>query len=371
MRSGIPKRGKRLFLCMILLIMQITVFTGCGKGADETAGMTEHVATATPSSVPPVEVQEEDTHEGEFRSTISGLWLPKKLEGRRPYAIMINNIEVASRNQSGTSQASVVYEAVVEGGITRMMGIYEDFDSDRIGSTRSARHYFVSFADEYDAIYCHYGQTKYALSKIAELDVDNLSGLSSEGETVYYRDHSLKAPHNAFASYEGIKKGTKLKGYRTKLRDDVTTHYHFYEEDTDINGDIKAGKVTLKFSGYTSPYFIYNQKKKLYYRYEFDKKQVDTQTGKQLKFKNLIVQYVNEWTLDDKGYQTMDIENSSGKGYYITNGTAVPITWEKNEKKKSMHYLTEDGELLTVNPGKTYIAVFPDRSASEVTFEAK
>lgn len=364
----LQRRGMCLILCLVLAFLQSAALSGCGKKTENTVAVMADTPTPVPAVEPDNSAKEENPHEGKFQSTISGLWLPKKLEGKRPYAIMINNIEVASRNQSGTSQASIIYEAVVEGGITRMMGIYENFDSDRIGSTRSARHYFVSFADEYDAIYCHYGQTKYALNKIAELGVDNLSGLSSEGETVYYRDHSLKAPHNAFASYEGIKKGTKLKGYRTELRDDVTTHYHFYEEDTDINGEIQADKVTLKFSGYTSPYFTYDKKKKLYYRYEFDKKQVDTQTGKQLKFKNLIVQYVNEWTLDNKGYQTMDIENSSGKGYYITNGTAIPITWEKNERKKSMHYRTEDGELLTVNPGKTYIAIFPDRSASEVTF---
>ncbi|MDD6208822.1 MAG: DUF3048 domain-containing protein [Clostridiales bacterium] len=364
----LQKRGMCLVLCLILTVLQTFTLSGCGKKAGNTVN--EPANTTPPAQVAETEnkSKEENLHEGEFQSTISGLWLPEKLEGKRPYAIMINNIEVASRNQSGTSQASIIYEAVVEGGITRMMGIYEDFDSDRIGSTRSARHYFVSFADEYDAIYCHYGQTKYALKKISELGVDNLSGLSSEGETVYYRDNSLKAPHNAFASYDGIKKGTKLKGYRTKLRKNVTTHYKFYEEDTDLDGEIQADKVTLKFSGYTSPYFSYNKKKKLYYRYEFDKKHVDTQTGKQLKFKNLIIQYVNEWTLDDKGYQTMDIENSSGKGYYITNGTATKITWEKNEKKKSMHYRTEDGKLLTVNPGKTYIAIFPDRSSSEVTF---
>lgn len=348
---------------VILVFTFIILFTGCGKKDGEaikpieTANVTKESNTPKPAKIETT-LTPEELHEGQARSKISNIWIDEELVTKRPYALMFNNIQYASP-QSGISQASILYEAVVEGGITRLMGIFEEFDSNRIGSARSARHYFVSFADEYDAIFVHYGQTKYALSKMATLGTDNLSGLEGVGSTVFYRDKSLKAPHNAFASYEGIIKGTKQKGYRTELKEDYENHFTFYEEDTSIQGK-KAEKITLGFSRNMSPYFEYNKKNKKYYRFQFGGKHTDKNTGKQLAFKNIIIQCVKEWNIDKNGYQTMEIENSSGKGYYITNGHAEEITWKKNESTKKMHYYDAEGNVLCVNSGKTYIGIFPD-----------
>lgn len=352
----------------IVLVLFAVALSGCKKEQKDTDVIiplqeTEEVETKEPSMEPEA-TKEVETHKGKAKSTLTGEWIKKSLTKKRPYAIMINNI-LAANPQSGTSQASILYEAVVEGGITRMMGIFEDFDAERIGSTRSARHYFVSFADEYDAIYVHFGQTKYADAKISELRVDNLSGLSAIGSTVFYRDNSIKAPHNAFASYNGIIKGTKQIGYRTKLRKNVNT-FDFYEDNTDIQGKT-ADKVILGFSNYTSPYFTYNKKTGLYDRYQFGGAHIDKAAGKQLSFQNIIIQIVNEWDIDKNGYQTMDIEHASGKGYYITNGKAEEITWEKNESDKTRTYYGADGKKLTMNPGKTYIAIYPKKRLSKLS----
>jgi len=66
----------------------------------------------------------------------------------------------------------------------------------------------------------------------------------------------------------------------------------------------------------------------------------------------------------------MDIENSTGKGYYITNGKAVEISWTMKEADRSLQYFDASGKELTINPGKTYIAVFPnDRTSNNVALE--
>jgi len=52
---------------------------------------------------------------------------------------VINNIENAIP-QSGIGQADVLYEFVVEGGITRMLAIFNDYDNlEKVGSIRSCR----------------------------------------------------------------------------------------------------------------------------------------------------------------------------------------------------------------------------------------
>ena len=73
----------------------------------------------------------------------------------------------------------------------------------------------------------------------------------------------------------------------------------------------------------------------------------------------------------DVPFQTMDIENSAGDGYYITNGTYVPITWEKNEGAGTMTYYSETGEKLSINPGKTYIAVYPKDRTDKLKITAE
>lgn len=358
---------------IIIVVLFALLLVGCKKKADKQPEDIVQEETSKPEETqevkedPKPEQEPEENHDGEVISKLTGEWVPEEIGTRRPYAVMFNNHQIASP-QSGTSEASILYEAIVEGGITRLMGIFEQFSTDRIGSVRSARHYFVSFADEYDAIFVHYGHTKYATAKIKELGVNNLSGLSGIGTTVFYRDKSIKAPHNAFASYEGIIKGTEKLKYRTEYKEDFENHFTFYKEDTDLKSDKVANKVTLNFSKYTSPYLTYNDKDKLYYRYQFGDKHIDYNTKEQLSFKNIIVQYVKEWNIDKNGYQTMDIENSSGNGYYITNGKVVPITWKKNESTSKMHYYDEEGNILTMNPGKTYIAIFPNDRQSDVVF---
>lgn len=120
--------------------------------------------------------------EGQMRSFLSGLPVDEKIGNRRPVAIMLNNLK-AAQPMSGVSYADVVYEYVVEGGITRMMGVFENYDSlDKIGSVRSCREYFVYTALEFDAIYMHFGQATYAVELLDKDYVDNINGLGPAGD---------------------------------------------------------------------------------------------------------------------------------------------------------------------------------------------
>ena len=90
---------------------------------------------------------------------------------------MLNNIKQGCP-QSGIANAGVVYEAPVEGDITRLMGIFEDYkDLERIGSVRSCRDYYIFYANEFDAIYAHYGQSAFALPYFEQHLIDNLNGV--------------------------------------------------------------------------------------------------------------------------------------------------------------------------------------------------
>lgn len=375
------KFNKKLKVSGIIMVLAACfILGGCGKGSkSETAPPAESTDVPTggavttpipsPSSMGVATGQAIVNHDEDERSLLTGDWIPRNEAKKRPYAVMINNMSITSPYHSGLSQASILYEAMVEGGITRMMAIFENFDTDRIGSCRSARHYFVSFADEYDAIFVHFGHTSYAMNKIKSLGVDNISGLSGLSDMAFFRDYSIEAPHNAFASSKGLKKAANKLNYRTKYEKGYRGHFLFSEEDTVPEMGKEAPKVSVFFSSYTAPSFKYNESDGLYYHYQFGSEHKDANNNEQLKFKNIIIMFVREWNIDSNGYQTMDIENSSGEGYYVTNNRAVSIKWEKNESSRKCTYYTEDGEELVLNTGKSYIAIVPSENKNLIKFE--
>lgn len=324
--------------------------------------------TASPKStaVPtPVPTPTQDPHEGMVCSSMTGEWVDKKVEKQRPYAVMINNIEYAFLHQKGTSKADILYEALAEGGITRMMAVYQDPSKVKvIGSVRSARHYYVQFANEWNAIYCHFGHTKYATAKIEELGIDNLSGLSAIGPVVYERDRSLSAPHNVFTSGKKLIAGAKkLHYYQKRKKNRTAKHFYFHGEDRALHSKKKARNITLPFSNYSTCQLKYNEKKKKYEKFEYGQKHMDNYYKKQLSFKNIIIQLVEESNIDHNGYQTMELTDHSGRGYYVTDGKAQKITWKREEKGNAMVYRDKKGDVLSMNPGKTYIAVYPGSRA--------
>ncbi|MCX4315499.1 MAG: DUF3048 domain-containing protein [Lachnospiraceae bacterium] len=385
------KMGIRCMLLFFCMVMALSCLAGCKKKKAEEPPQNEETipepeqdldaepeedlgSEPEPEPEPDPKPDPNEGHEDEVRSFLTGMWIPKEYENRRPYAVMFNNIERAYP-QSGVQEAGILYEILAEGGITRLMGLFDYVSTDRIGSVRSARHYFVTCAAEYDSIFVHFGQTKYAQSKMNELGTNNLNGLLGEGNTIFFRDNSIPAPHNAFAKASGILKATENKGYRTEYNEGQEPHFQFStEEEVKLTGEGsgEAGKISLSFSSYDKQYLSYDAENKVYYRYGYGSQHVDAVTKEPLAFTTALVQFVKEYNIDNNGYQTMELENSQGTGYYLTGGRYVPIYWSKGKAKDRTHYYYDEERTkeILLNPGKIYIAVFPSHRAENLVIEA-
>ena len=146
-------------------------------------------------------------------------------------------------------------------------------------------------------------------------------------------------------------------------------HFVFNEEKKPLDKGTDASLVKLDYSTYMSPYFVYDAASDKYTRFQFDDIHIDKNTGEALKFDNIIIQLVNEWNKDKNGYQDMDISKHEGNGYYISMGKMVPINWKKNEKQRMMYYYDENGEILNINEGRTFISVFPNFREDKLVIE--
>lgn len=337
-------------LCMLL--MTASLAAGCGKDEKETDTETEKADVAETET-------ENETKDGMARSYLTGEWIDEELASQKPVAIMIGNTNDALP-QYGLSQADVIYEAPAEGGITRLMPIFQDYSGlDRIGSVRSCRHYYAYYAMEFDAVYVHYGQASYATDLLNSGKVEDLNGLNGAVDSAsFFRDSSRKAPHNAFVSTEGIEAGIELMGYDTQLPEDYEGHYQFNtddEKEITLSGD----DAVVVQPGYyiNNPWFVYNEEDGLYYRFQFKKEHMDENTGTQLAFKNILLQYC-DYTKLDAQYGYLDVESTGeGTGKYITNGKVIDVTWSKTDENSPTRYYDEDGKEIVLNQGKTMVCV--------------
>ena len=276
----------------------------------------------------------------------------------RPIAVMINNNHAAWPH-AGLSDAYITYEIIAEGGITRLMAIFKDKDTSKIGSVRSSRPYYLDYALENDAIYVHYGYSEDARSDISSLGVDNINGLYDE--SVFWRDTSLNKAreHTAFTNMEKIKEFSKEKGYDRDTNKPLLLKYSVDEIDlSKMEGAIKADNIFLRYSNYTNSSYEYDSENKVYKRSMSGTAHVDAITGEQYTYKNIIVAPVKNYSYDSYGRQRLE-NIGTFEGYYITNGYCVPITFSKESRSSQTVYKYKDGSLVKFNDGNTFIQITP------------
>lgn len=369
---------KRLSVLALMVLTSSMLLFGCGK-EEAPATPETTVETETPEqetvSESTVEVDpwadDEVIPEGMVRSQLTNEIIDKKVAKKRPIAVMINNI-INAVPHSGISQAGVMYECVVEGNLTRLMAIIEDWESiEKIGPVRSCRDYYVYWAYEWDSIYCHFGGPKlYVDAVLSREETHNLDGTSLDG-TVYFRTSDRKAPHNAYTSGEGILKGIELKDYSLKHTENYREgHYKFAPASkqntlTQVTGAFDAAYLE---PGYliNEPYFEYNEEDGLYYRYQYGKAHTDQENGEQLAFKNVIFQNTYYETRDAKGYLAFQDHDDTKDGWYFTNGKGIHVRWKKSSDYSPTRYYDDDGNEIVLNTGKTMVCIIQDSKSDAV-----
>lgn len=279
----------------------------------------------------------------------------------RPYAVMINNLGAARPYHSGLQDAYLVYEIIVEGGITRYMALFKDKTPEVVGSVRSARHYYLDYALENDAYYVHWGWSPQAQSDISTLKVNNLNGLTY-GKPYFFRQNlPVSSEHTGFVNLSEMGKLVQKLKYRTETNKDLLLNYSAMNIDTsNIEGKTTATNIDLKYSsGFTTNY-VYDSEANVYKQYVNNKEHKDYVTGSQYTVKNIITYMVKNSTIEGGGKGRQELDNiGTGEGYFITNGEAMPITWEKKSRDAQTIYRYKDGTEITVNDGNTWIHIVP------------
>lgn len=347
-------RAKRVFsagLLSLFLISSVLSFAACGKKADgENAA--ESSDNASSENIPITYVINPLTGE----KTLNSGALDK-----RPVAIVVEN-SPAARPQWGFCTPDIVIEGLVEGGISRMLWLYSDVDAipDQVGPIRSARVDYVEMAAGFNAFYIHWGGASdpgiSAYDRINALGVNNIDGIAFENK-YFGRDYSSKSgEHTGYTKSEWVKAALKEKGYKTENTPSYKNLYKFSWEKQTLSGGV-CSSVTTGFSKDYMHTFNYNEQDGLYYNHMFSTPMKDSD-GKQMAVSNVIILFASHKIFDEAGHINYDL--SSGKGYYIANGSYVKINWKKGSAgTEPLKLYNADGSELSLNTGKSWIGLVP------------
>lgn len=282
----------------------------------------------------------------------------------RPFAISINNVYPATTVQRGLNKAFLIYEIPVEGGQTRLLAFFKDVEEDlQVGTVRSARHNMLDYCFESDAIFVHFGGSDWAISQISSTGIDDINGMY---DSPFWRENpkNLATEHTAYTStLKLLEYARDTKGFNMEAdsaEDTLVFNYNVSDvELSRVEGALPATNVKVTIGGAQTTTFSYDQTTKEYTRANNGTTASDYGTGENFTAKNIIVQNISYGYMSDN--YCLDIYTTgSGTGYYITNGSAIPINWSKADRYAQTVYTNAaTGEEIELSDGRTYVELHP------------
>lgn len=363
---------KKLLMSLMIVSVAAALVTGCGKQdeAEETPEVTvtvEAIPEEEPEEVVEEEPEEEivdELPEGYVRSELTNLPIPEAIKDQRPIAAMVDNESLALPHY-GIAEADIVYElmnSTLNGRITRMMVMMKDWGSiEQMGSIRSARPTNFFIAAEWNACLVHDGGPFYIDQYIARDYCCHFSGGFSRvnnGKATEYTEYIMKGD---------LEEKFAASSYSTDYDEYYPgTHYTFalpsapnVLSETYAGYTYPAKAVDFPFP-HNSSKLKYNEETGLYEYSEYGNEHRDGEDDELLTFTNVIIQKCTFSQLDDNGYLIFNILAENMPGYYLTGGEAIDITWTKLAETDITRYYDGTGQQITLNTGKTYIAIVPD-----------
>lgn len=375
---------KKTLLLLLSAALACATLTGCGKSEEVDAPAVTDISEETEQEEAPEETEEaeepeeevvieEETREGMYRSELTNEWIDESLRDQRPVAIMVDNEKTALLHY-GLTQADIVYEmmnSTANGEITRFMALVKDWGNiTRFGSIRSVRPTNFMIAPEYNAVVIHDGGPFYIDAYLKNPWVEHLSGGFARINNGKSREFT------EYVTTGEIEKRLKAAGYSSEYNEYYQgPHWQFASESNPV--DLSAASdsfdctlVDLPFN-HNGSQLDYDAASGTYLYSEYGMKHTDPENGnKQLAFTNILIQNATHTQYDSNGYMQFNILDVNNRdGYYITGGKAIPVTWSKGHDMDPTKFYDKDGNLITLNTGKTYIALVSDSRWSELVLK--
>jgi len=295
-----------------------------------------------------------------WRRAIDGVCVNSESEiYSRAVGVMIEN-HFDSWPQSGLNEASVVYEAPVEAGITRFLAIYPAHANvAKVGPVRSARPYYLNWASEYGhAPYFHVGGSPEALQLIYDREI--VTGVNEMTRGWYFwRASNRLAPHNTYTSSDLWNKA--IADYGDKL---LSGKYDTWRFDAGIATGTPTTEVNIKFAPPVySVFWHYVTSTGQYMRNQAGDAHLD-ESGQQIYADNIIVITTDISVIDEVGRREIRTLGG-GNCSVVRDGVMISGRWIKNTPIQRMYCVDEKGEAISMKPGHTWVEIRSEKNLVE------
>ena len=276
-------------------------------------------------------------------------------------AIKIEN-DPSVRPQYGLDMADIVFEELVEGGMTRFISVFQSEMPKEAGPIRSGRHVDASIVSSFSDYFIFSGAARATLNFFAQTIPDDVV-VFNEGAPGMHRTDYHRKPHNLFIYPQevidsGKAKASKTDGFFVKPVEVVTP------VGTEIT------KVAVEFSTASKPNWTWDAATKLWLR-DDGKKPHMAISGNQLSATSLVIIRATETDAGYKGstggYVPRTVVTGTGKGHLIIGNVVTDVTWSKADDVSQMKLTDSLGNVLHPAPGKTWVEVITTSGDAKFT----
>lgn len=302
---------------------------------------------------------------------------------RRAIAVTIDNYYPDARPQTGVGDASLVFETLAEGGITRLMALYLEHDPTVVGPVRSTRIYFDDWAAAYHAVLAHVGGNDDAdaelwqMRSVYNLDEGAQPFSLSYNNAYYWRSASRSVPDNMYANVARLRAYAAGHGQNWRYANASLPHKH----PAPAAARAGASTLTVKFVDPLFPFVPANPEYQTQYRFDPGSDsylrvvggtvQRDAVTHRAIHAANIVVMHTGPGAADPAAGTTVDAISipviGSGPAEIYRDGRVVHGVWRQKDALAPLQFLTRSGKPVAFNPGPTWVEVLPADSTATWT----
>ncbi|PZA21697.1 DUF3048 domain-containing protein [Modestobacter versicolor] len=277
-------------------------------------------------------------------------------------AVKIEN-SLDARPQTGLNSADIVWEQVVEGGISRFVAVYHSVLPAEVGPVRSVRPMDPAIAAPLHGVFAFSGGQAGYVGAVAEAGMQVLS--FDNGNDGFYRIDTRYAPHNVYAAPLTLVAQADAEHQAAPVPqfDLAPTP----AQATGATAGTPATRLDLRLSPSARPNWTWDPTYQVWVRAEGTMPAVEAD-GTPLRATNVVVVRVDvvaTSAVDPAGNPVPEtVVEGRGEALVASGGRTLPVTWVKNSATDRLVLLGADGNPVLLAPGTTWVELVPNEGGA-------
>ena len=294
-----------------------------------------------------------------YENYLTGLEIDEKNQNRNPF-VMVTDPNALSY---GLSDSELTIEIPTENGSSRFLTYITDVAKlGKLGAFTSTRKYMTQLTSYFGGLIVSNGNDdiiSYTTSS-SEIAID----LSKHSDVI-----NMENGKSLYTDGESIMKIAKDEGVDLISYKQPALPFDFCSFGETVNGNRSATDIYIPYSEKNNTAFVYDSTSKTYVMYKNERLKYDMLNGEAVTYKNVFVLFADVVTYETAyGTESIVKNETSGTGYYFSNGTLTEIKWNV-DSNENMSFKDLNGKRLIVNRGTSFIGYYKSSEADAVSFK--